>query len=1026
MKRTIKRISKKFIIIIVVIMILLSSCIPARVFAEDDEEPAYEGLPKGGKFEAVTLTDWVVDSLDWLIDWFIGICTYIHRAVILGWTGAIESAISGVVSIGTATPIDGSITVEKIVSNRIPILDVNFFNLDTAGGEDLDEDSLIYLIRETIAQFYFIIRNITISGLLITLLYIGIRMAMSSVSSEKAKYKQMLLGWLESMVLVFFIHYIMVFIIAANEFLVDTISKTIGGEETLYDTIRSQSYVVQSSIGWPATIIYLMLIYLLLKFLFIYLRRFINTAILTFLAPVIAISFSIDKIKDGKSQSFSKWMKDYAANVILQSIHCLLYFTFVTLAFNVSGQSIYGVALAVLLIANIPNAEKTFKKIFSVEGEGAAPGGLDDKDNKPWTKLMVAAHVVPNAVKLNAKQLGLITKPVRKPLSKPVNAGISKVKNKVKENRINKIKDALESAKRDGSDTVNIKSTLLGRKKSYNVDKLIKDANENGYDSRQMAEHLHSNMETERKTRSSKRKAEFKRGIKNTKAVVGMAMSIPMLSEGPIEALAHFNKHRRKLKIKGYKNGTTSSGTVLDDIKNGALNTVADSGMALSIPAFAANPVLGIATFMAFSKLRGKTISGFEGNGESGQEKEPVTYTAPAGSQSKVRSLARFLVDMSTGGVAPMVRQLKNNLDKSKLEDLKRRLVQQYKTSNEMLKKDIDDEYENLLRTQGINKDEVDRVKKLASQMIRVNSFVQDELPKSVELESIEQMAEIDSTQGRTRNSRGGDSVVLKTDENTDIIHLALAMESYKSRGEETVASINGYKLDSTKYSTTSRSRNRNRNQNSNTSSTGFDAFKDFITQGGTLSEKSVLDKFNAENKTKYDSLNKLYDGEVRRVRKEDLQSGKYFMDKAQLDGLSTQEKEDKKLEKHLQMIIESADMSAKTAINKKGLEKEFTQLAKKLIANRKGKRPEDITNKEFERMLSMMSDEQVLDILSVAGTKNSAVIKGNIPTGYERLLGLMEKVKYNDYVVRQVSYDTTQAAAVSERIKTNRKRGVI
>ena len=43
------------------------------------------------------------------------------------------------------------------------------------------------------------------------LLYIGIRMMLSTVASDKAKYKQMLIDWLVGMCLLFFMHYIMAF-----------------------------------------------------------------------------------------------------------------------------------------------------------------------------------------------------------------------------------------------------------------------------------------------------------------------------------------------------------------------------------------------------------------------------------------------------------------------------------------------------------------------------------------------------------------------------------------------------------------------------------------------------------------------------------------------------------------------------------------------------------------------------------------------------------------------------------------------
>ena len=44
-------------------------------------------------------------------------------------------------------------------------------------------------------------------------LYVGIRMAISSVAEEKAKYKKMLVDWVVSLGLLFVLHYIMVFVV---------------------------------------------------------------------------------------------------------------------------------------------------------------------------------------------------------------------------------------------------------------------------------------------------------------------------------------------------------------------------------------------------------------------------------------------------------------------------------------------------------------------------------------------------------------------------------------------------------------------------------------------------------------------------------------------------------------------------------------------------------------------------------------------------------------------------------------------
>lgn len=995
-----KKIFKNIVVCITVIMILLSSCVPNVVLA--DESPSYDGLPSGGEFNAITLTDWIVNSFKGIVDWFIGMITYVLKAVFLGWAGIIEKAIGGIFSIGTATTVEGSLTVEKIVTNQVPMLDVNFFSLSQAGGRDLDEDSVIYVIRQSIAQFYYIIRNVAIAGLLITLIYIGIRMAMSTVASTKAKYKGMLIGWLESMVLVFFIHYIMVIIVSANEWFVDMISKTMGAEEVLYDTIRSQSYAVQASIGWPATIIYILLIYLLIKFVFIYLKRFVNIAILTFLAPVIAIGFSIDKIKDGKSQSFSKWLKDYSTNVILQSVHCLLYFMFITLAFNVAGQSIFGVVLAVFLISCITQSEKLFKSIFGIEASGAPTGGLEDK---PWTKLAVGTAMIKGAIKANTKMLGVISTPVRK----PAKLGISKIQNAIRSNKIDKIQNSLYKAKNTGTNVITVKNSIFSKPKEYDVESLLETGEDAGYTAYDMAEMFQTQMEAEQKEKSAQRKAGLKDGYKNLAAAWGMASSIPMMAESPLLAASKFTANLNKMKrnIKGYSTGSGSyTGTIGDDIKNGMKYMAGTSGMALSIPVMAVNPLVGAAVLVASSKMRRRSLEGY--NGGTG------TYTGTSGTKGKIRTFATGIRDVSTVGIVPMVRQLKSNMTESEQKELTQRLTAQYRLSGQMLEDKIKEEYQKLVNNPNINKEEIDKILIPAQSSVFItNTEALKELepPKEIKLTSVKTLATIDIDETKKLRAREGrnDIAIVRPKENVDIIDFCNAVIDYKASGMETVSEYDGFKIDSSKYKTS------------------FEVYKDFATKGGTVEEKDVLEKLNEENKTDYNSLEEVFTDLANKKNAEDRKNGEVYVSQLEVKNESDKKelKEEQSYKEYIERIVESVTMESEAQIRKEGLAEAFTEIAQATIARWKGKKPEDLTAKETARMISSMSKEQIQEIVEIAGTKNSAVISGEQPQELKRILTLIEKMKYNDYLVNQISYDTSQAATVAEKIKKSRKRGV-
>ena len=100
---------------------------------------------------------------------------------------------------------------EKIFSGKIPALDINFVDPQDWGSNELNERSIARALHETIASWYVSLRNLALVALMLVLVYIGIRIVISSTASDKAKYKQMLIDWLIALCILFCLHYIMTF-----------------------------------------------------------------------------------------------------------------------------------------------------------------------------------------------------------------------------------------------------------------------------------------------------------------------------------------------------------------------------------------------------------------------------------------------------------------------------------------------------------------------------------------------------------------------------------------------------------------------------------------------------------------------------------------------------------------------------------------------------------------------------------------------------------------------------------------------
>lgn len=326
------------------------------------------------------------------------------------------SKISG----GIASTTSGRLEISDIIFNKVPILDINVFNFKEAGGQQLEIDSVIYKLRKTIAEWYYVLFTVTAIGLLVTLIYIGIRIAISTVAEKEAEYKRRLKDWFISVVILFTLHFFMLAVIKLNQSIVQLLCNASVGVGKLEEILYADIVKLAASKSVPATIVYVVLIYYLVKFLLVYFKRLLNIAILTLIAPVVAIGYSIDKIKDGKSQSLSAWMKEYIYNVFLQIVHALIYSVFISFIFaTIAGGDLWSLGTTIIIVLVALNfmlkSEKLVKKIFKIDAPGSKIGDIAEETLKGAITGLAGYKIGKKLVGAYAKQVPkLITKPVGK------------------------------------------------------------------------------------------------------------------------------------------------------------------------------------------------------------------------------------------------------------------------------------------------------------------------------------------------------------------------------------------------------------------------------------------------------------------------------------------------------------------------------------------------------------------------------------------------------------------------------------
>ena len=112
------------------------------------------------------------------------------------------------------------------------------------------------------------------------------------------------------------------------------------------------------------TVLYVALVIYTCIFTFMYFKRFLYMAFFTMIAPLVALTYPIDKVGDGKAQAFNLWFKEYTMNAIIQPIHLILYTVFIGSAANlVDKNPLYALVAMAFLIP----AEKFIKKMFGLD-----------------------------------------------------------------------------------------------------------------------------------------------------------------------------------------------------------------------------------------------------------------------------------------------------------------------------------------------------------------------------------------------------------------------------------------------------------------------------------------------------------------------------------------------------------------------------------------------------------------------------------------------------------------------------------
>ena len=332
------------------------------------------------------------------------------------------------------------ITIDKILFNEYSRTRLAFFTNDVYDENNQPRpDKINPFLSESgilpdksnnkpgvLNKFFNRFTYIAIVAYLIILLYMGIRIILTSTGKNMAKYKKLFVDWILGILILFLFPYVIRYTIRINDAIVGYIGVLRQGvsiEEAEIidypgglafpfsyvgsDAAASQDYMSQMRTKALETgqLMYALCWFLMIKqlvaFLIIYIKRMLTTMFLIVIFPLVTISYAVDKIGDGRSQAFNNWVKEYILNVFLQTFHAINYVVVMGIVFAVGrrGTNINFI-LIIIGITYLSQGDKILRGIFSQMKGG---GGNTVKD---VAESMLATTGAMNILKSSVSTIG--------------------------------------------------------------------------------------------------------------------------------------------------------------------------------------------------------------------------------------------------------------------------------------------------------------------------------------------------------------------------------------------------------------------------------------------------------------------------------------------------------------------------------------------------------------------------------------------------------------------------------------------
>lgn len=307
------------------------------------------GTDKGGSF--------IINAIVWIV-----------RVIILLVIDIIINVIGAVLTFAGGDM--QQITIESVLFNKIPLLNPAVWEIPSLRFGNF-YNSISGLINLVIV--------LAVGIQLFSLLIAAIKGIMRAVSLKTYVTKNQLdtdiskiiTDWIMGILILFGVVFYAGLVIGINNKIVDVLHQSIkfNGGKDLTEALYKDIFSLNIMKGTISFLMFVMIKIQAIALFFKYMQRFIKLMFLLIISPLIASSYAIDRIRDGKSQVLSSWNKMFVQTVVMQIIHVVIYVTTISVLINPGNDtfSLAGLLISILGVNFIWTAEKIIYDLFKMD-----------------------------------------------------------------------------------------------------------------------------------------------------------------------------------------------------------------------------------------------------------------------------------------------------------------------------------------------------------------------------------------------------------------------------------------------------------------------------------------------------------------------------------------------------------------------------------------------------------------------------------------------------------------------------------